>query len=49
MSVAPVSKDLLVAQETKILIPTKTNNENNDQGKTNSSLSEFIQVCMHAQ
>lgn len=49
MSVAPVSKDLLVAQETTILIPTKTNNENNDQGKNNSNWSKFIQVFMHAQ
>jgi hypothetical protein len=49
MSVVPVSKNLLVAQETRILIPTKTNNENNDQGKKISNLLESIQVCMHAQ
>jgi hypothetical protein len=49
MSVAPVSKDLLVAQETKNLIPTKTNHKNNGQGKNNSNRSESIQVCMHAQ
>jgi hypothetical protein len=49
MSVAPVSKDLLVVQETKILIPTKTNNKNNGQRKKKSNRSESIQVCMHAQ
>jgi len=49
MSVAPVSKDLLVAQETKILIPTKTNNENNDHRKKISNSLESIQVCIHAQ
>jgi hypothetical protein len=48
MTVFTTSKDVYNLQETKILIPTKTNNKNDVQRKTNSSWSE-TQVRVHVQ
>jgi hypothetical protein len=46
MSVAPVSQGLLIVQETTILVPTKMDNENNVERKTNSIWSDdYIRVC----
>jgi hypothetical protein len=45
MAVAPISQGLLTVQETTILVPTKMDNENNVERKTNSIWSEYIRVC----
>lgn len=48
MSVVPVSKDLHVAQETTVSIPTKLDSTNNVQRKKNCNWSEYDWVCRHA-